>query len=179
MLIYYKDNQISIRDLCKEDVTALFSWWIDKEINRFDPRPIPGSSMELVKECNIYCEMFNRDIMGNESERKYRYFIICDMENRPIGFVNFFSVDKEKKQCELGVAIGDKRYWKKGIALKAVTIVIDYIFTNLSIDRIYIETGENNEPALGLFSKLGFINCGEDMDCGFKFIVMEKRNIPV
>ncbi|MDF2673841.1 MAG: N-acetyltransferase [Clostridiales bacterium] len=114
----------------------------------------------------------------NVDDRKYKYFIITDKENQPIGFVNFFSVDRIKKQGEMGVVIGDKRYWRKGIAYRGVDTAIDYIFNNLDIDRIYIETGETNISALKLFEKLGFNKCGEYLeDNDFKFIVMEKIKI--
>jgi len=80
----------------------------------------------------------------------------------------------------MGVIIGDKRYWKKGIAYKAVNNVIDYIFNNIDIDRIYIETNETNIPSLYLFEKLNFNRCGEYLeDEDIKFIVMEKRRTSI
>ena len=111
----------------------------------------------------------------NLEDIKYKYFIINNREDVPIGFINFFSIDKIKKQGELGVKLGDMRYWNKGIASKAVDIAVNYIFNNMQIDRIYIETGEENMPALKLFNKLNFKKCGEYLeDEEFKFIVMEK-----
>jgi RimJ/RimL family protein N-acetyltransferase len=178
-MVYYQDNEIIIRDICNEDVISLFSWNIDREINRHDPKPLPHLSAELLKECTDYSKRFDNEIMNeNVDDRKYKYFIITDKENQPIGFVNFFSVDRIKKQGEMGVVIGDKRYWRKGIAYRGVDTAIDYIFNNLDIDRIYIETGETNISALKLFEKLGFNKCGEYLeDNDFKFIVMEKIKI--
>ena len=40
----------------------------------------------------------------------------------------------------MGIEIGDKRYWNKGIAYKAVKVATEYIFNNTDIKRIYIET---------------------------------------
>lgn len=74
-----------------------------------------------------------------------------------------------------GVIIADKRYWRKGIAYTAINVVTKYIFDNMAIDRIYIETGETNKPALNLSDKLGFNKCGEVIeDNDFKFTIMEK-----
>lgn len=101
-------------------------------------------------------------------------------EGNFIGFVNFFSIGKMKKQGEMGAVMTDKRYWKKGIAYTAINVVTKYIFDNMDIDRIYIETGETNKPALRLFDKLGFNKCGEKLeDDDFKFIVMEKQKISI
>lgn len=175
-MYYYKDDNIIIRDIKEEDVVSLFSWWTDKELNKYDPRPLPKNSTELLRECISFCNRFDTELLNNDIElRRYKYFIITDLNDRPIGFVNFFGIDKEKKQGEMGVELGDKRYWNKGIAYKAVSTAIDYIFNNMDIKRIYIETGENNLPSLNLFSKLGFEKCGEYLEeDGFKFIVMEK-----
>lgn len=179
ILNYYQDENIKIRDICSEDVINLFSCRIDKELNLHDPRPTPNTSKELVAECINYCKRFDIEIMNeNIEDRKYKYFIITNNEGNFIGFVNFFSIDKVKKQGEMGVIIADKRYWKKGIAFTAINVVTKYIFDNMDINRIYIETGETNKPALRLFDKLGFNKCGEYLeDDDFKFIVMEKRRV--
>lgn len=173
---YFQDDEIVIRDIIGEDVISLFTWWVDKEINKYDPKPIPTNSFELLSECERFCKRFDAEVVNIDiKKRKYKYFVIDNIYNQAIGFINIFSFDAENKQCELGVEIGDKRYWKKGIASKAVSVVVDYIFDNMDIKRIYIETGEFNFPALRLFEKLGFIKCEEMFDEGFKFIVMEKK----
>ncbi|ERI93298.1 acetyltransferase, GNAT family [Clostridiales bacterium oral taxon 876 str. F0540] len=175
-MIYYEDDSIKVRDILNMDIINLFSCRIDRELNLHDPRPIPSTSKELLNECIDYCNRFDNEIMNENMEaRKYKYFIITNKEDNFIGFVNFFSIDKEKKQGEMGVIIGDKRYFRKGIAYTAINAAIKYIFKNMDINRIYIETGETNEAALGLFNKLDFKRCGEYIeDDNFKFIVMEK-----
>jgi RimJ/RimL family protein N-acetyltransferase len=176
-MIYYQDDKIKIRDICAQDVVDLFSCSVDRELNLHDPKSIPCTSKELVSECINYCRRFEDEVMNEDAAAvKYKYFIITNNEDYFIGFVNFFSIDKERKQCEMGITIGDKRYWRKGIAYTAIKIAEKYIFDNMDIDRIYIETGENNEPALRLFKKLGFQRCGEYLEeDDFKFIVMEKK----
>lgn len=176
LMIYHQDNEIIIRDIKASDAVSLFSWWIDAELNMYDPRPLPKNSEELLAECTSFCKRFDTEVFNeNIAARRYKYFIVTDKSDNPIGSVNFFGIDKLKRQGEMGIIIGDKRYWQKGIASKAVEVAVDYIFNNMPIDRIYIETGENNIPAIKLFSKQGFHKCEEYLeDDGFKFIVMEK-----
>lgn len=176
-MIYYKDDEIEIRDIIHEDIISLFSWWIDKEINEHDPRPVSCNSKDLVEECNRYCSRFDNEVINeNILERKYKYFIIVNSHDYPIGFVNFFNIEEKEKQGEMGVVVGDKRYWKKGIAYKATDIVINHIFRNMSINRIYIETAETNLPSLKLFRKLHFKKCDEYFETGeIKFIVMDRH----
>jgi RimJ/RimL family protein N-acetyltransferase len=174
-MIYFEDSEIIIRDIEQQDVISLFSWSIDKELNQHDPRALPANSRELLTECEAFCSRFDAEIMNPDPEkRKYKYFIITDIQNQPIGFVNFFSIIYEKMQGEMGIMMGDKRHWNKGIAQKAVDEIVKYIFNELKMVRIYIETGETNTKAQKLFYKLGFVKCGEYMDEDFKFIIMEK-----
>lgn len=175
-MIYYKNDEIGIRNIYHKDVINLFYWSIDKELNKYDPKPIPTNSKELIEECDNYCTKFDEEVMNkNIEDRKYKYFIITNNKDIPIGFVNFFRIDKLMRQGEMGIMLGDKKYWNKNIAFTAVRVVVNYIFFNMNIDRIYIETGENNTPALKLFNKLNFIKCDEFIqDHDFKFIVMEK-----
>ena len=175
-MVYYQNNEIKIRDIIEKDVVSLFLWWIDRDVNKYDPRPFPRNSKELVDECVNYCNIFDTQKMNeNVEERQYKYFIITNHEDQPIGFVNFFSIDEVKKQGEMGIIIGDKTYWKKGIAYKAVDIVVDYIFNTMDIDRIYIETSSTNIASLRLFEKLNFQRYDEYLEDGIKCIVMEKR----
>lgn len=178
-MIYLIDDSIIIRDIIEEDAAALFSWRIDKEINKFDLRPTPDNITELLEQCNDFYTIFSDQIMPvNHVDKKYFYFMITDTVGMPVGCVNFFNINKEKKQGELGVTIGERSYRKRGIAFKAVEFVVSYIFKNMDIKRIFIETGETNLPSLKLFSKLGFKKCGEYIEENdFRFIVMEIRKM--
>lgn len=176
-MIYYKDDKIKIRDIQEEDAVNLFLWSIDKELNKNDPRPLPRTSKELAAECIDYCNRFDNEIFNkNSSKRKYMYFIITDMADKAIGFVNFFSIDYLKQQGEMGIKIGDKTCWRKGIAARAVQVVVDYIFENMNINRIYIETTESNKPAISLFQKLQFEYCGQYILGEENNLINEKQN---
>lgn len=173
---YYTDDQIIIRDLIPEDVVFLFASFIDKEIYEHDPIPRPVNSKELYEWCGNHCANFENNLAEKDlPDKKFHYFIITNTNEQPIGFIIFFNVDKEKMQGEMGIEIGDKRYWRQGIALKAITEIEKHIFTTMNIKRIYIETGETNKASLKLFEKLKYTRCGEYMENdSFKFIVMEK-----
>ncbi|SMC24005.1 Protein N-acetyltransferase, RimJ/RimL family [Clostridium acidisoli DSM 12555] len=173
-MIYFENEKIKIRSVIQEDIVYLFSWWIDKEVYRNDPKPMPCNSKEVLQECKSYCETFECEIVNNS---RYEYFMIVNREDYPIGFVNFFDVNKEKGDGELGVIIGDKRYWNKGIASLAVSKVKKILFNRPEINRIHIETAEGNLAARKLFKKLGFNECSKYLDEGFKFIVMESRRL--
>lgn len=63
--------------------------------------------------------------------------------------------DVYKKSIEIGYFIGEK-YWGKGIATKAVNLMIDYIKLNFSVVRIYAEVFEHNKPSMKVLENNGF-----------------------
>jgi hypothetical protein len=70
-MIYYQDDNIKIRDICSEDAIDLFSCRIDKELNLYDPRPMPKTSKELMDECIDFCNRFDIEIINeNIKDRK-------------------------------------------------------------------------------------------------------------
>lgn len=171
---YYMDKEIIIREIEKKDVITMYAWKLDKEIYRFDPMPLPSDTVSLLSDCKAYCERFESDIISKDfDKRKYKYFMITDRAGALIGYINMFSFNHDEKSCEMGIIIGDKRYWNKGIGYKSMKTVIDHAFGNMGMQRLYVETGEKNIPALKLCNKLNFTKCGEYSEDEFKFIVME------
>ena len=47
------------------------------------------------------------------------------------------------KMPEMGVLIGDKDYWGKGIAKDACSLVLDYGFKNLNLRKLFLDVFEN------------------------------------
>jgi len=172
----YKDDEIAIRTVNKNDAAILFIWWISEDINRHDPRSLPRNCQDLIEECNSFCKTFENHVLTDEiDEDSYLYFIIENSEGNQIGFVNLFDFDENRTKAELGIIIGDKAYWYKKIGRKSVNAVLNYANTEIGLNIVHIETGEENIPALNLFTRLGFEKCGENFeDNGFKWIVMEK-----
>lgn len=174
LMVYYKSKRIKIRDIEEEDVIPLFRWWIDRDVNLYDPRPIPDDPKGLMEECSRYCKRFMKEVMNKKkSQNRYHYFIITNMLNRPIGFINIFSFNEDRTEAELGIIIGNSSYWKKGIAYESMGAVLRYLFEEKHYKRIHIETGEDNNPARNLFTKLGFMECDAYLDEGYPCVVME------
>ena len=84
-----------------------------------------------------------------------------------------YDIDRDRKQAELGVMIGDREYWDKGYGADAVTTLVCHIFEETSIERIYLNTLERNVRAQRCFQKCGFIACGRVSKRRNDFLTME------
>lgn len=167
-------NQITIRSAIGTDAKKLFQWRIDEELNQYDPKPLPADAEELARECEEYISFFKEQILTDGS-RDYKYYIIADSVNRPIGYINLFSFDDEKKRAELGIMIGERRYQRKGIANYALQKVLEQIHEYQDLLCVVVETNVENMPAVRLFERAGFMKVEvEDWGNGVFFQRFEK-----
>jgi ribosomal-protein-alanine N-acetyltransferase len=67
----------------------------------------------------------------------------------------FFKDDVYSRNAEIGYWLG-KRYWGKGIASVAVGLLVDYLFNNFVLHRLYGEVFSNNEASCRVLAKNGF-----------------------
>ena len=87
--------------------------------------------------------------------RPTQYFAI-DYHGKLVGSIGF--VLKEniyRKNAEMGYFIG-KQYWGMGIATIAIGMIVDYIFSNFDIERIYAEPYAYNSASRRVLEKNGF-----------------------
>jgi RimJ/RimL family protein N-acetyltransferase len=86
---------------------------------------------------------------------------ICDQEsNKHIGNIKLDNFDWVSRTCELGVLIGEKDFWGKGIGSEVCKLTIKYAFEQLNIRKILLAVYAHNIGAIKVYEKLGFVNEG-------------------
>jgi ribosomal-protein-alanine N-acetyltransferase len=63
--------------------------------------------------------------------------------------------DVYRKSIEIGYFIGE-RFWGKGIATQAVRLLVEYIWQNFDVVRIYAEVFEHNKASMKVLQKNDF-----------------------
>ncbi len=63
--------------------------------------------------------------------------------------------DVYRKTIEIGYFIGEP-FWGKGIATKAVALIVDYIKAQFNVVRIYAEVFDHNKASMKVLEKNGF-----------------------
>ena len=93
------------------------------------------------------------------SEKKL--FMICTNKNKPIGTIGLDHIDFKNQSAEYGnVLIGEESFRGKGFALEATHLLLDYSFNYLNIHRIYLFCYSDNQKAISLYEKCGFVKEG-------------------
>jgi len=82
------------------------------------------------------------------------FWIVVD--DKKIGQVNSNEIDKENKRVELDIIIGRKEYLDQGYGPEALEILISYLFDNFDLNKVWIQSRNNNPRAMNAYKKVGF-----------------------
>ena len=73
-----------------------------------------------------------------------------------IGTVKIGHINWRTGVADIGIMIGEKDHWGRGIAKEAIRLVIDYSFNYLSLRKLTSGCASTNIPMIKVFEKLGF-----------------------
>lgn len=95
-----------------------------------------------------------------KSNTNYLFAIELKEGNKFIGTFKFGRLDWVTRTVDLGILIGDKDYWGKGIAKEVYELAIDFCFTKLGLRKVVAGCTEPNIGMRKVLKKLGFIQEG-------------------
>jgi RimJ/RimL family protein N-acetyltransferase len=85
-------------------------------------------------------------------------FLICLLaDERPIGEMALFEIDRRNGSAELGIFIGEPDEWGKGYGTDAINALVDFGFGELHLERIWLEVWTENARARRAYEKAGFV----------------------
>lgn len=99
-----------------------------------------------------------------ERVRRDRYnptFSIIVREGaRIIGSTGLKDVDAKRGTAELGICIGEKEEWGKGYGAEAARLIVDFGFTLLNLEAIFLKHWDFNGRAHRSYLRAGFKDAG-------------------
>ncbi len=159
------DTKITLSDKKLADATNDYAWQTDPELAQLDAAPVLTISFTqfLLDQAWQVCL----------SPPARRRFAVETMDGKYIGNCSYYDINKTKSEAELGIMIGDRGYWDKGFGADVVTTLVNYIFQQTNLDRIYLKTLDSNTRAQKCFQKCGFTPYGHMARDGYDFVLME------
>lgn len=139
---FYLRN-ISLDD-CNENY---LSWMNDYEVNKYLESRFTNHSIDSLKD-------FVNSM--NNSESNVLFAIIDKSSDKHIGNIKLGNIHPIHKYADIGLIIGDKNYWGKGIATKSINLVSEYAFNNLNLRKVLAGVYEENIGSIRAFEKCGF-----------------------
>ncbi len=158
-------NKIVLRDKRLADARDDYTWKTDPELTRLDAAP------KLTISFHQFRLDYSSELRGSNSIR--RVFAIETRDGKHIGNIGYYDIDETKGEAEVGIMIGNRDYWDKGYGADTVTTMVDHIFRQTNLNRIYLKSLDWNTRAHKCFQKCGFTPCGHLVKDGFSFVLME------
>ncbi|MFC1871233.1 GNAT family N-acetyltransferase [Chloroflexota bacterium] len=158
-------NKVKLREKKNTDARNDYTWQTDPILSQLDAAPQLKMSftryrLDYIWELHI------------ASHTRCR-FSIDTSEGKHIGNCSYYDINDTKGETELGIMIGDRDYWDRGYGTDAVSTLVDYIFGETSLRRVYLKTLESNLRAQKCFQKCGFTEYGRLVKNGYHFMLME------
>ncbi len=162
-----RGSQVVLRQKRLADAPHDYAWRSDPGLVRYDAAsPIRMPYAEFLVT-------YTAELMRPPVAR--RVVAIDDLHGRHIGNAMYYNIDFGRREAEVGITIGEPAYWGRGYGAEAVGLLVDHIFTETSLTRLYLHTLDWNLRAQRSFARAGFRDCGRARRDGHRFHVMEVR----
>ena len=87
---------------------------------------------------------------------RQEFMIVDRASGRSVGTIGLSQIDRKHQRAEYGVLIGEADARGKGLASEASRLLLDYAFTTLGLNRVYLHVFPENEAAVRLYERVGF-----------------------
>jgi ribosomal-protein-alanine N-acetyltransferase len=158
-------SKIKLREKRLADAPNDYAWHIDPELAQLDAAPPPTISLPQ------YLADYASELHYPPPARLR--FAIETLEGEHIGNCTYYGIDETKGEAELGIMIGNRGYWNKGYGADAVATLVNHIFHQTKLNRIYLKTLNSNARAQKCFQKCGFTPYQRLKRDGYNFVLME------
>ena len=101
-----------------------------------------------------------RDLLARLADKPYHFSIVALDGDELIGNCGIGDVSPVDRTGELGILIGDKRFWNRGFGTDAVRLLLRFGFLTLGLNNIRLRVHAFNERAIRCYEKCGFKQCG-------------------
>lgn len=139
--MYLKNNNLTIRNATPSDVKTLCEWWADGKVMAHAGFPN-----------GVYTDPHKlMDRIKNETDASR--ILIIEINNKSVGEMSY---SIKAKTAEIGIKICDFSYEEKGYGTNTLKMLIGYLFNDLKVEKIILDTNINNVRAQHVYEKLGF-----------------------
>lgn len=143
-------EKVLLRPMKEDDVARQHEFNQDPELSLLDssyPRVSPIARAWAFYES---CTKADED----------RAFFAIEAEGKYIGYCGLTTRQHRLGNLELGIVIGDRKYWGRGYGRDAVNTLLDYGFRYIGGRRIALTTHAKNERAIRCYLACGFVEEG-------------------
>lgn len=145
-------ERISLCPLRREDAYQYTVWLNDEEVSQFLLMHLP---LTVEAELEILDRMLTQKV-----DEGLVLGIWLGKPRKLIGGVGLHEIHQRDRHAELGVFIGEKEQWGKGLGPEAMRLLTRYGFETLNLRKILLRHYNHNNRGRAAYEKLGFQEVG-------------------
>lgn len=149
-----------LRELERKDLKKINIWRNNYEIIKYLGAPFRYINCEVD-------EKWYEDYIIKRKEN-VRCAIVEECNDDILGLISLTSIDFQNRSAELQIMIGDIENHNKGIGTFAVKEMLRHAFYNLNLQRVELSVLCDNDRAIHLYEKCGFIYEGRKRNSNYK-----------
>ncbi|SHH73710.1 Protein N-acetyltransferase, RimJ/RimL family [Clostridium collagenovorans DSM 3089] len=139
--MYLKEGELLIRNAKLEDADILCSWWNDGKVMEHAGFP---NGIHISRE----------DIIENIAKDFHkRVRLIIEVKSKAIGEMSYLIEDNI---ADIGIKICEFSYQEKGYGSKSLKLLLNYLFSEVKVLKVILDTNLNNKRAQHVYEKIGF-----------------------
>jgi len=142
---------VNLRAPDMADLQRNHRWMNDREVTRF-----LGGAARYVMSLGAE-EAWLRERCERMMSFDNVFFAVETKDGVHIGNTNFFNAGPEDRRAELGIMIGERDYWSKGLGTDAVLTIARFGFDDMNLHRIILHVFSYNPRAIACYRKCGFV----------------------
>lgn len=156
-----QNEDVRLRAIEKEDLSRFVRWLNDPEVYQHLEIHLP---LSLGQEELWYQETLKKPLEEHP--------LVIEIKTTdgwlPVGNVSFVNISWRDRSGEIGIFIGEKKFWNQKYGQKAMRTMLRHGFFNLNLNRIYLKVHETNPRAIRAYEQVGFIHEGRLREASFK-----------
>lgn len=138
-------DHIRLRPLAESDMPLKVKWYNDPKVRK-------TLVVDEVFELDKTIVWFNT-LAANETRTD---FMVESLDGVSIGITGLIDIDQKNKTAQCYCVIGEKPFWGKGVGTEIHSVLFQWGFETLGIEKIWAHIRTNNPAIYRVVEKLGF-----------------------
>jgi diamine N-acetyltransferase len=142
-----------LRAIERDDLPRFVAWMNDPEVIR---GLLMAGPLSMAQEERWFANLQNRPV----EEHPLGIDVSTPEGWIHIGNIALHSIMWRDSNAEVGIMIGEKRFWSQGYGRDAMVLMLRHAFYTLGLNRVYLRVFATNPRAVHSYEKAGFVHEG-------------------
>lgn len=154
----FRGERVRLAGLRKEDAATMAAWSEDGAYLRLQDTNLarPQTEAQIAADVEKLADDAHNLVFGLRT---------CDGDVL-IGTMGFFDIEWSNGVAWLGMGIGAREYWDRGLGSEALALGLRYAFCEMNLHRVTLTVLAYNARAIHLYEKVGFVHEGTFREFG-------------